>query len=183
MTEMTTTHDATPDVTHAENAPAAEAEPFILFDLAGATYAVRSGEIQQLEMVGDITPVPNAPAAVDGVVSVRGQVIPVVNLRSRFGFPRAPFDLRSRLLVVRREGRTVGFAVDSAREFARIAPGAIQPPPEGISGLNGRYLEGMAHLGERLVLILDMTDLFAPEGAEVSPPSPAADGAGEEQNP
>lgn len=154
-------------------------EPFILFDLAGATYGVRSREIQQLEMIGSITPVPNAPAFVDGVVSVRGQVIPVVNLRSRFGFPRVPFDVRSRLLVVRREGRTVGFAVDSAREFAAISADAIQPPPDGISGLNGRYLEGLAHLGERLVLILDMTDLFSPDAAEVSPPHLAATGQGE----
>ena len=161
----------------------AAAEPYILFELAGATYAVRSGEVQQLEMVGDITPVPNAPPFVDGVVSVRGQVIPVVNLRARFGFARVPFDLRSRLLVVRRDGRTVGFAVDSAREFARIAAGAVQPPPEGISGLNGRYLEGVAHLGERLVLILDMTDLFSPDGAEVSPPAPAGTGRKEGSDP
>jgi purine-binding chemotaxis protein CheW len=154
-------------------APATQSEPFILFDLAGATYGIRSAEIQQLEMIGDITPVPNAPHYVDGVVSVRGQVIPVVNLRSRFGFARVPFDPRSRLLVVRRDGRTVGFAVDSAREFARIDPGTIQPPPEGISGLNGRYLEGIAHLGERLVLVLDMTDLFSPDAAEVATLSPA----------
>jgi purine-binding chemotaxis protein CheW len=154
-------------------APAAPSEPFILFDLAGATYGVRSREVQQLEMIGAVTPVPNAPPFVDGVVSVRGQVIPVVNLRSRFGFPRQPFDLRSRLLVMRREARTVGFAVDSAREFASIPADAIHPPPEGVSGLNGRYLEGMAHLGERLVLILDMTDLFSPDGGEASPPSAA----------
>jgi purine-binding chemotaxis protein CheW len=156
-----------------------ESEPFILFDLAGATYGVRSREIQQLEMVGSVTPVPNAPSFVDGVVSVRGQVIPVVNLRSRFGFPRLPFDLRSRLLVVRREDRTVGFAVDSAREFARIRTDAIQPPPEGISALNGRYLEGMAHVGERLVLILDMTDLFSPDAIEIPHPQPVEAGEGE----
>lgn len=154
-------------------------EPFILFDLAGATYGVRSREVQQLEMIGPVTRVPNAPPFVDGVVSVRGQVIPVVNLRSRFGFPRQAFDLRSRLLVMRRDARTVGFAVDSAREFASIPPDAIQPPPEGIAGLNGRYLEGMAHLGERLVLILDMTDLFSPDGGEASPPSPGPAGQGE----
>lgn len=157
----------------ASGAAAAASEPFILFDLAGATYGIRSREIQQLEMIGAVTPVPNAPPFVDGVVSVRGQVIPVVNLRSRFGFPRRDFDLRSRLLVMRREGRTVGFAVDSAREFASISADAIQPPPEGISGMNGRYLEGLAHLGERLVLILDMTDLFSPDGGEASPLSPA----------
>lgn len=162
----------------ATTAPAA-GEPFILFGLAGATYALRSREIQQLEMIGSITPVPNAPAFVDGVVSVRGQVVPIVNLRARFGFPRVPFDVRSRLLVVRREGRTVGFAVDSAREFTAIAADAIRPPPEAVSGLSGRYLEGIAHLGERLVLILDMTDLFSPDATEVSAPEAAGNNQGE----
>jgi len=152
---------------------AAAAEPFILFDLAGATYGVRSREIEQLEMVGAVTPVPNAPPYVDGVVSVRGQVIPVVSLRARFGFPRVPADLRSRLLVVRRDGRTVGFLVDSAREFTRIPADAIKPPPDEVSGLNGRYLEGLAHLGDRLVLVLDMTDLFRPDAAAEPPARPA----------
>ena len=153
------------------------AEPFILFDLAGATYAVRSREVEQLEMIGSVTPVPNAPAFVDGVVSVRGRVIPVVNLRARFGFARVAFDLRSRLLVMRRDGRTVGFAVDSAREFATLAAGAIQPPPEGIAALNGRYLEGVAHLGERLVLVLDTADLFSPDpsGESTLPAAGAAE--------
>lgn len=168
----------TSDETPATASRTREAEPFILFDLAGATYAVRSREVLQLDMIGAITPVPNAPAFVDGVVSVRGQVIPVVNLRSRFGFARVPFDVRSRLLVVRRDGRTVGFAVDSAREFASIPEDAIQPPPDGVSGLNGRYLEGLAHLGERLVLVLDTTDLFSPDAAEVPFPHPAEAGQG-----
>lgn len=167
----------------AEAAAPAATEPFILFDLAGATYAVRSAEIQQLEMVESITPVPNAPAAVDGVVSVRGQVIPVVNLRARFGFERIAIGLRTRLLVVRRDGRTVGFLVDSAREFARIDPGTITPPPEGITGLNGRYLEGTVLVGDRLVLVLDMTDLFSPDGLEFASPPPAATGPGESSDP
>lgn len=135
-------------------------EPFILFELAGATYALRSRHIQQLEMIGTITPVPNAPAFVEGVVSIRGQVIPAMSLRTRFGFPKAPYDLRSRLLVVRADGRTVGLIVDSAREFASLSSDAIQPPPEAIAGLNGRYLEGTADLGERLVLVLNTTELL-----------------------
>jgi purine-binding chemotaxis protein CheW len=159
-------------------AAAAPGEPFILFDLAGATYGVRSAEVQQLEMIGAITPVPNAPGFVDGVVSVRGQVIPVVNLRARFGFERIAWDLRARLLVMRREGRTVGFAVDSAREFATLPAGSIHPPPEGITGLNGHYLEGVAQLGGRLVLVLDMKDLFSADALE-APSLPLADAAEE----
>ena len=135
-------------------------ESFILFELAGATYALRSADIQQLEMIGSVTRVPNAPDFIDGVVSVRGQVIPALNLRARFGFPRQTADMRSRLIVVRTDGRSVGLVVDSAREFAAIKPEEIQPPPAGLADLSGDYLEGTAHLGDRLVLLLDVQRLI-----------------------
>jgi purine-binding chemotaxis protein CheW len=134
----------------------ARAEPYILFELAGTSYGVRSQIVQQMEMVEHITPVPNAPEFVEGVIFLRGQVIPAINLRQRFGFPKAPYDLRTRLIVVRAGGRTVGLIVDTAREFVPIAGEAIQPPPEGIAGLSGHYLSGIATLGGRLALILDI---------------------------
>ena len=139
---------------------ASGAESYILCGLAGTTYALRSDDIEQLEMVGHLTPVPNAPAFVDGVTSVRGRVIPAISLRARFGFERQAHDLRSRLIVVRSENRSVGLIVDSAREFAAIPESAIQPPPEGLVELSTRYLRGVAHLGERLVLILDVGELL-----------------------
>jgi purine-binding chemotaxis protein CheW len=140
-----------------------EAESYVLFELAGATYALPSRHIQQLEMVGAPTPVPNAPPFVDGVVSVRGQVIPAVSLRARFGFPRVPHDIRSRLVIVRAHGRTVGLIVDSAREFANVTPDAIKPLPEGIGGMSGRYLRGIAQHGERLLLMVDVIELLDTE--------------------
>jgi purine-binding chemotaxis protein CheW len=138
-------------------------DSYVLCELAGATYAVRSEDIQQLEMVTSPTPVPNAPGHVDGVVSVRGQVIPAMNLRARFGFPRQSHDLRSRLIVVRAAGRTVGLVVDSAREFASIPDDEIKPLPEGVGGLSGQYLRGIAHSGERLLLVVDVPRLLALE--------------------
>lgn len=135
-------------------------ESFILFELAGAFYALRSRDIQQLEMVGQVTPVPNAPAFVDGVVSVRGQVIPAVNLRARFGFDRKHADVRSRLLIVKTNERTVAMIVDSAREFISIDPSAIQPPPEGVAGMSGKYLEGITQVNDRLVLVLDPAQII-----------------------
>jgi purine-binding chemotaxis protein CheW len=137
-----------------------EGENYVLFELAGATYALPSRQILQLDMVQTPTPVPNAPAFVDGVVSVRGHVIPAVNLRARFGFPRVAHDLRSRLVIVREHARTVGLIVDSAREFATIAPESIKPLPEGIGGTSGRYLRGIAEQGEWLLLIVDVHELL-----------------------
>jgi purine-binding chemotaxis protein CheW len=135
-------------------------DSYVLFEIAGATYALPSDEIQQLEMVGQLTPVPNAPDFVDGVVSLRGQVLPVLNLRARFGFPRVPHDVRSRLVIVRAHGRTIGLLVDRAREFARIPADGIQPPPDTLGATSGRYLRGIAELGERMVLVLDTAELL-----------------------
>ena len=131
-------------------------ETYILFTLAGTTYAVRTRDVQHIEMVEEITPVPNAPAFVEGVVFSRGQVVPVLNLRARFGFERIAPDVRARLLIVQAEGRTVGLLVDSAREFAGIAADAVRPPQDALTGLNGRYLEGIAVLNDRIVLVLDL---------------------------
>ena len=135
-------------------------KPFIVFELAATTYAVETQVVQQMEMVDHITPVPNAPAFVDGVVFARGQVVPVVNLRARFGFQRIPNDLKTRLMVIAKDGRTVGLLVDAAREFVTLPPEAIQPPPEAVTGLSGKYLAGLATLSERVVLILDVTEVL-----------------------
>ena len=137
-----------------------DAEAFVLFELAGTTYGVRSRYVQQMEMVEHITPVPNAAPAVEGVVLARGQVIPALNLRVRFGFERVPFDLRSRLMVVNKGGRTLGLIVDTAREFLRIPDAAVEPPPEAITGLSGKYLEGIATIKDRMILVLDLDEVL-----------------------
>ena len=131
-------------------------ESFILFELAGTTYGVRSRFVQQIEMIEDIASVPNAHPAVEGVVLVRGQVIPALNLRTRFGFDRIERDLRSRLVVINTGARVVGLVVDTAREFLKIAVESIEPPPTALTGLSGHYLEGIATIGERLILILNL---------------------------
>lgn len=136
--------------------PKQGATPYVLFELAKTAYAVPSDVVQQMEMVDHITPVPDAPPFVDGVVFVRGQVVPVVNLRARFGLERVACDLKTRLMVVVRQGRTVGLLVDSAREFITLDEDAITPPPEAVTGLSGRYLAGIANITDRLVLILDI---------------------------
>jgi len=138
-------------------------EPFIFFELAGTTYGLNTKVVQQMEMIQHITPVPNAPSYVEGVVFSRGQVIPVVNLRSRFGFPKVPYDVRSRLIVVHSHNRTIGLTVDTAREFISVSTAAIQPPPEAISGLSGRYLSGIITLGERIILLLNVEELLQVE--------------------
>jgi chemotaxis signal transduction protein len=137
----------------------AKAQTYILFGVAGTTYAVPSPQVQHIEMVEQITPVPNAAHAVEGVVFSRGQVVPVINLRARFGFNRTAINQRTRLLVVQQGTRSVGLLADEAKEFVTIADASIHPPNEAIGNLSGSYLNGVATLGERVVLILDVRDV------------------------
>ena len=141
-------------------------EPYILFHLAGTDYGIPCRLVKQMEMVEEMTPVPNAPAYVEGLIFIRGQVVPAINLRVRFGFDRIPYDLTTRLVVVRSGTRNVGLIVDSAREFVSLPEEDIQPPPDSISGLSGDYLKGIATMGERLILILDVDEVLTRQEKE-----------------
>lgn len=156
--------------------PTQDLESYILFELGGTTYAVRSREVLHMEMLEQITPVPNAPPFVDGVVFSRGQVIPAVNLRVRFGFARQEHTLRTRLLVVQTGERAVGLIVDSAREFRMIPANLIQPADAAINGLSGKYLSGIVSMDNRLILLLDLPatlDLVDTQAAMMAEPAMA----------
>jgi purine-binding chemotaxis protein CheW len=135
-------------------------ESYVLFTLAGTAYALPSVDVQRMEMIEHVTPVPNAAPYVDGVVFSRGTVVPAVNLRKRFGFERVDYDLKTRLIIVGRDDRRVGLIVDSAREFVAIAAESIQPPPESLAATTGRYLRGVADVADRVVLILDVAGVL-----------------------
>jgi purine-binding chemotaxis protein CheW len=132
---------------------------YIVFSVAGTAYALRSTDVQHVEMMEQITRVPNAAPFVDGVVFSRGQVVPAVNMRSRFGFDRIPYDLRTRLIVVQASGRHIGLIVDEGREFLRLAASEIHPPQESLTGLSSQYVKGIASVKDRLILVLDLDQL------------------------
>ena len=136
------------------------ADNYILFTIAGTSYALPSQDVAHVEMVEQITRVPNAPAFVDGVVFSRGQVVPAINLRARFGFDRAPIDVSARLLVVHSGGRSVGLLVDACREFMSVPQSAVHAPGEALSGLSAQYVNGVATVGDRLIILLGLDRLL-----------------------
>lgn len=150
------------------------AETYILFELAGAFYGVRSRDVLHIEMLEHITPVPNTANAVEGVVFSRGHVIPAVNLRVRFGFPRIEHTGRTRLIFTRSGQRTVALIVDSAREFRTIPAESIRPIGETLTGIPGNYLSGVATAADRLVLLLDLAAVLAIETMAAAATPPAA---------
>ncbi len=131
-------------------------ESYVLFELAGSLYGIPSRNVRHLDMFEHVTLVPNANPAIDGVVFSRGQVIPALNLRARFGFPRAANTLRTRIIFATIHERTVGLIVDTAREFRNLPIESVRPIEETLTGINGKYLKAVAKVNERLVLILDL---------------------------
>ena len=135
-------------------------DQYILFVVAGTTYALPSAQVAHVDLVEQITRVPNAAPFVDGVVFSRGQIVPAINMRARFGFERAPLDVRSRFLVANTTGRSVGLLVDACREFLRIDASAIHPPADALAGANEHYVTGIATMGERMMILVDITRLM-----------------------
>jgi len=131
-------------------------DTYILFELAGASYGLRSADVQHIEMIEHVTPVPNTAAAVDGLVFSRGKVVPALNLRVRFGLPREANSLRTRLIFLKFRERTVALIVDAAREFRKIETSSIRSMDETLQGINGNYLDGVATVAGRLVLLLNV---------------------------
>ena len=144
-------------------------DKYVLFEVEGTTYGVPSNSVRHIEMVEHVTLVPNANPAIDGVVFSRGQVIPALNLRTRFGFPRQTATLRTRIVFVQVRDRLVGLIVDTAREFLRISADKIQPIEETLTGIQGNYLKSVANLDQRLVLLLDLEEVLDVENYEPVP--------------
>ena len=149
-------------------------DKYVLFEVEGTTYGVASGAVRHIEMVEHVTLVPNANPAIDGVVFSRGQVIPALNLRTRFGFARQAPTLRSRIVFVQVRDRLVGLIVDTAREFLRIDPDKIRPIEQTLTGINGNYLKSVANLDQRLILLLDLDQVLDVENYEPAPESAPA---------
>src|SRR6185436_15151464 len=130
-----------------------EFQSYVLFELAGSVYGIPSQNVRHIEMFDRATPVPNANPTIDGVVFSRGQVIPALNLRVRFGFPRVNPTIRTRIIFTLVHDRNVGLIVDTAREFKNLPADSIGPIDETLTGINGKYLKAVTNVGGRLVLI------------------------------
>jgi purine-binding chemotaxis protein CheW len=113
------------------------------------------------------TPVPGALPYVAGVIQVRGRVVPVVDLRSRFGLPPGAATIDSRVVVVELDQRTVGLLVDSAREVVKLSPEQIQPPPPMMAyGAEG-FVKAVAHLDKRMLMVIDFAKVIGEEPVHV----------------
>jgi len=136
----------------------------VTFTLEKEEYAVDILSVQEINRITEITKVPNAPDYVEGVINLRGKVIPVVNLRKKFGLNFRETDDSSRVIIMDIQGVTYGLAVDSVLEVLRIPANIVEPPPPMASSMSSMFIKGIAKLENRLIILIDIDKFLGQQG-------------------
>lgn len=130
----------------------------VIFDLAGESYGVDIANVREIIQMQTITRMPASVSFIEGIINLRGIVIPVVDLRKRFGLPGADHDKETRIMVVHRQGQDIGMIVDSVTEVLRTTADLIESISSLVTTVDSKLLVGIVKLMDKLVLLLD-TDL------------------------
>jgi purine-binding chemotaxis protein CheW len=130
------------------------------FRIGSETYGVRIGSVREIVRVPEITSVPSAPDLIEGVINLRGKIIPVMDLRKRFGQSEIVADKKNRILVVELNNKLLGLIVNAASEVLKIPPADIEPPGNVFAEGESSYVVGVGKLKGRLIILLDITRLL-----------------------
>ena len=130
------------------------------FRIGNETFGVRIGSVREIVRVPEITAVPSAPETIEGVINLRGKIIPVMDLRKRFGQSDVQPDKKNRILVVELENKLVGLIVNAASEVLKIAPSEIEAPGNLFAEGESSYITGVGKLKGRLIILLDIAKLL-----------------------
>ena len=133
----------------------------VVFGIADEEFGVDIIQVQEIVRLQEITKVPNAPAFVEGIINLRGRVIPLVDLRKRFNFSQKEHDDDSRIIVTTIEENLIGIIVDSVAEVLRIEEEAIEPAPPIVAGVGREYLEGVGKIDNRLIVLLELEQILS----------------------
>jgi purine-binding chemotaxis protein CheW len=144
-----------------EEAGSDEILQIITFKVGKEEFSVSILRVQEIIRLTEITSVPNSPAFVEGVINLRGKVIPVIDSRKRFGLPQAERTDASRVIVVDSDGKVVGLIVDSVTEVIQLKRSTVEPPPDIVGGVDSDYIDGVGKYDNRLVILLNLAKLLS----------------------
>ena len=133
----------------------------VTFHIGDEEFGVEILKVQEIIRMMGITRVPKAPDFVEGVINLRGKVIPIIDLRTRFGMAAQDHDKHTRIIVIEINAVIVGFVVDSVSEVLRIPANTVEPPPPIIAGIESEYISGVGKLADRLLILLDLDRLLS----------------------
>ncbi|MHB8140839.1 MAG: chemotaxis protein CheW [Vulcanimicrobiaceae bacterium] len=129
----------------------------VSFKLGNEEYGVDIAQVQEIIRLVEITHVPRAPRFMEGVINLRGQLIPIIDLRTRFGMRRIDATKSTRIVVTEIGSKKVGIVVDSVSEVLNLPIENVEEAPEMIAGIGTEYIQGVGKLNERLIILLDLT--------------------------
>ncbi len=132
----------------------------VLFDLGGETYGLDIATVSEIIRMQPVTKVPKAPVYVEGVINLRGKVIPVIDLGKRFGIDKTDRDKNNRIVVVNIQNTTIGIIVDAVTEVLRVPASSIEPVTDIVTFGYLDYLQGIAKLDEKMVILLSLDKLL-----------------------
>jgi purine-binding chemotaxis protein CheW len=138
-----------------------EERQLVVLQLGAELYGVDIARVHEIIRMQSVTRVPRSPEFVEGVINLRGKVIPVVDLRRRFGLTIADHTRASRIVVVELGDQVVGIVVDGVSEVLRINQATVEPPSPVVAGIDSEYLHGIAKLADRLIMLLDLDRILA----------------------
>lgn len=140
----------------------------VSFNLDQEEYGVDVLKVREIIRVPVVTRVPNTPHYVDGVINLRGKVIPIISMRKKFGLMETENDKQTRIMVMDVDGELMGFTVDAVSEVIRISGSEIQPSPAVVaSGIDQECIAGVINQAERLLVLLDLEKMFSAEEKNV----------------
>jgi purine-binding chemotaxis protein CheW len=131
----------------------------VSFTLDKELYGIEITRVREIILITDITRIPETPSYLKGLINLRSTVIPVIDLRVRFGLPEGENTDDSRIMVLQAGGKTLGIVVDAVSEVLRVKHEQIAPPPT-VAGLNRDYLSGLVKFDKQLLILLDIDKIF-----------------------
>ena len=132
----------------------------VTFNISNEEFGLDILKVHEINRMLEITRIPGAPEFVEGVINLRGRIIPVIDLRKRFHFEKKEPDKLTRIVVVEIEEKIVGFIVDSVSEVLRLPSNKVEPPPPIVAGIEAEYISGVGKLDNRLIILLDLGKLL-----------------------
>lgn len=133
----------------------------VTFKLMGEEFGLPILDVREIIRMTPITPVPQAPGFVEGVVNLRGQIIPIVDLKKRFGLMGSEQTEETRIVVVELANTVIGLVVDAVSEVLRIPADTVAPPPGMVAGSIGAdYIKGIGHYDSKMIILIDMHKVF-----------------------
>lgn len=159
------THPATGGAEEAQAGRQVDGEllQLVTFMVGAEEFAISILSVQEINRMMQITRVPQSPSFIEGVINLRGKIIPVMDLRKRFNVDALDDTSDSRIIVVEVATRVIGFTVDRVNEVLRIDSGIVEPPPSMVSGVESEYVQGVGKLDDRLLILLNLERLFSDE--------------------